>query len=48
VQHSQRCLDGHLALVAQVVGQVNRCHAALTDLTVDLVAAGQRGSKVLE
>jgi len=39
---------GHLALVAQVVGQVYRGYAALTDFLVDLGAASQRGSQVVE
>ena len=41
-------LDRYFAIMPYVVGEIHRGHAALTDLTVDLVAAGQRGSQVLE
>jgi hypothetical protein len=34
-------LEGDLALVLEVLGQVNRSHPALTDLAIDAVAAFQ-------
>ena len=41
-------LDGDVAGVFEVLGETDRGHAALTDLPLDLVAAGQGGSQVLE
>ncbi len=41
-------LDRDLPVVAQVVGQVHRGHAAMAEFALDLVAACQRGSQVLE
>ena len=38
-------LDGHLALVAEVVGQEDHGHAAFAELSFDGVAAGERGSR---
>ena len=36
-------LDGHLAPVAEVVGQEDHGHAAFAELSFDGVAAGERG-----
>ena len=38
-------LDGDLAIVAEVVGQVDHGHAAFAKLSFDGVAAGERGCK---
>ena len=38
-------LDGDPAIVAQVLGKVDRGHAPLADLAVDPVAVGKGGSK---
>ena len=35
-------LEGDEAVVVQVPREVHRCHAALTELALDRVAAGQR------
>ena len=36
-------LDGHLALVLEVLGKVDGGHAALAKVAFDLVAVGQGG-----
>ncbi len=41
-------LDGHSALVPEVLGQVDRRHSPAAYLAQDVVARGQRGSKPLE
>ena len=41
-------LDGHSAIMLQVVRQVYRRHAPLTDLPLDSVAAGKGVSKLFE
>ena len=33
-------LERHLAMVSQVHGEIDRSHAALTELTLDAVAVG--------
>ncbi len=44
VQH----LDGDIAFVADVVREVDRGHAALTEFALDAVAIGQRGGEACE
>ena len=44
VQH----LDGDLAAVPQVLGEVDRGHAALADLALEAVPVGQRGLEPVE
>ena len=39
-------LDGHLAMVLEVLGEVDRGHAALAELALDAVAITQCGSEV--
>jgi hypothetical protein len=41
-------LDGDLAAVPEVAGEVDRGHAALADQTLDLVAVAERGAKLFE
>ena len=41
-------LDGDLALVAEVVGEVDRGHAALAELALDAVAVGENGAEALD
>ena len=36
-------LEGHLAVVLEVVGEVDRRHAALAELALDAVAVGDQG-----
>ena len=38
-------LDGDLAVVLEVLGQVHRGHAALAQLALDAVAVGERGGE---
>ena len=38
-------LDGDLAVVPQVLGEVNGGHAALAELALDPIAVGQRGGQ---
>ena len=38
-------LHRHLAVVLQVLGEVHRRHAALAELALDAVAAGERGGQ---
>ena len=41
-------LDGDLAVVLEVVGEVDRGHAALAELALDAVAVGQRRGEAVE
>lgn len=41
-------LDGHLAVVLQVVGQVDGGHTATAELVLDGVAAGEAGSQPIQ
>ena len=41
-------LDGDLALVAEVVGEVDGGHAALAELALDAVAVGENGAEALD
>ena len=41
-------LDRHLTVVLEVLGQVDRGHAATTDLALDLVAVGQGGAETVD
>ena len=41
-------LDGDLAVVLHVVGEVDGRHAALAELTLDLVGVGQGGLETTE
>ena len=36
-------LDGHLAMMLEILGQVDGCHAAATDLAVNTVTVGEGG-----
>jgi hypothetical protein len=40
-------LDRHLAAMLQIVGQVDRRHAAVADLALDGVAAGEGGAEAV-
>jgi hypothetical protein len=40
-------LDGHLAVVPEIVRQVDRGHAAGAELALDAVAVGERGGEAL-
>ena len=41
-------LERHLAVVAHVVGEVDRGHAALAHLALEAVAVGEGGAQVRE
>jgi hypothetical protein len=41
-------LDRHEAVVPQVAGEIHRGHAAVTELALDRVAAGQGGFEVFQ
>ncbi len=41
-------LDGHLAVVLQVVGEVHGRHATAAELVLDGVAAGEAGSELVK
>jgi len=41
-------LEGDLAMVLEILGQVDGGHAALAELTLDRVAAGQGGVQALD
>jgi hypothetical protein len=41
-------LDGHLAIMLQVLGQVDRGHAAAADLVLDGVSVSEGLSEALE
>src|SRR5262249_14495711 len=47
-QRGPQHLDSHLAPVPEVVGQVDRRHAAGADFPLQLVAAGEGGFQALE
>jgi hypothetical protein len=40
-------LEGNRSVVAKVVGEVNRCHAAAPELAVDAVAVAERRAETL-
>ena len=44
----QQDLDGDLAAVLQVLRQIHRRHAAVTDLFLDAVAIGYGGSQAVQ
>jgi hypothetical protein len=41
-------LDGDLAVVAEVLGEVDGRHAALAELALDAVAVGENGPEALD
>jgi hypothetical protein len=41
-------LDGDLATMAQVLGQVDRGHAALAHRTLDVISVAERAAKLLQ